>query len=66
VAADFFTLTPDAPGPDASRVRKKSSNGKAPFADWFHKLQRFNGVHLEVSAISAQTLERGDEYAHRS
>ena len=29
-AADFFSLTPDAPGPDASRVRKNLCSGIHP------------------------------------
>ena len=56
-------------GQEKSLMRMLSPNGNPLASNLFqviHELQRFNGVHLEVNAISAQTLERGDEYAHRS
>ena len=50
-------------GQEKSLMRMLSPNGSPLASNLFqviHELQRFNGVQLEVNAISAQTMERGD------
>ncbi len=50
-------------GQEKSLMRMLSPNGNPLASNLFQviqELQRFNGAHLEVNAISTQTLERTD------
>ena len=59
----FKQLARATGGQEKSLMRMLSPNGSPLASNLFqviHELQRFNGVHLEVSVISAQTIEQGD------
>ena len=59
----FKQLARATGGQEKSLMRMLSPNGSPLASNLFqviHELQRFNGVQLEVCAISAQTMERGD------
>lgn len=57
----FKQLARATGGQEKSLMRMLSPNGSPLASNLFqviHELQRFNGVHLEVNTISAQTLEK--------
>jgi DNA-binding phage protein len=59
----FKQLARATGGQEKSLMRMLSPNGSPLASNLFRviqELQRFNGVHLEVNAISAQTLEQDD------